>query len=104
MLGYREWRQLWPSALYGRGQALEACGKHREAAAYYERIYLMYSHYRSWAAKAYLQRARCLRQSYMKSEAIETLQAMLKSGEFDALPEAAEARELLKALGGKENG
>jgi len=102
VLGYSDWKTEWAAALYGRGQVAEEQKQWVKASAYYERIYLMYGHYQSWASKAYVRRAFCLNKAYMKAKAIETLQAMLGSGEFEALPEAAEARALLAKLGGKE--
>ena len=39
---------------YMIGESLRAQGKEKESFAYYQRIYVLYSHYREWTAKAYL--------------------------------------------------
>ena len=102
VLGYKEWKQHWAQALFGCGQLEETRKQWIKACAYYERIYLMYGYYRSWAAKAYLRRAYCLKRAYMKEKAVETLKAMLDSGEFTGMPELAEARKMYADMGGKE--
>lgn len=101
VLGVKEWRPLWPEALYGRGLCNMQDRKYIEASAYFERIYLMYAGYQKWAARAYLRRAECLERISDKPKAIETLRDMLARSEFEALPEAAEARELIQKLGGQ---
>ena len=56
----KEWRgPLWPAALCGRGESALMKHDYEKACAYYERVYVMYSHYASRCAKAYLQRAKC---------------------------------------------
>jgi tetratricopeptide (TPR) repeat protein len=101
VLGVKEWRPLWPEALYGRGLVLMQDRKYVEASAYFERIYLMYAGYQKWASKAYLRRAECLERISDRTKAIETLRDMLAHSEFESLPEAAEARELIQKLGGQ---
>lgn len=99
ILGVREWRgPMWPAALFGRGECARKQRRFREATAYYERIYLMYGHYRDWAVKAYLQRAVCLMQLQEKGKARETLQEMLANAELAGSEEARKARELLERL------
>ncbi|MBN1556572.1 MAG: tetratricopeptide repeat protein [Lentisphaerae bacterium] len=100
VLGVRAWRTHWPAALYGRGECARERGNPLEAAAYYERIYLLYGHYTAWAARAYLRRAECLRALYQNAKAREVLQEMLADRELAALPEADHARALLKELDG----
>lgn len=100
ILGVKEWRPLWPEALYGRGLCAMQDRKYIEACAYFERIYLMYGGYQKWAARAYLRRAECLERLSDKPKAVETLRAMLAEPSFEGLPEVAEARELAQKLGG----
>ena len=102
VLGVRDWRPHWPRALLGRGACAEKKGEWIKAAAYYERIYVMYSGYREMAARAYLARAQCLRRGYETKKAIETLRAMLANEDFRSFPEYAEAENLLSTLGRSE--
>jgi TolA-binding protein len=97
VLGVREWRgPLWPEAIYGRGECARLQRQYPKAAAFYERIYLLYSHYKTWAAKAYLQRANCLLRLQEDSKAREVLAEFLANEELADAPEADEARELMK--------
>lgn len=99
VLGVREWRgPLWPAALYGRGECAKLRKSYEQACAYYERIYLLYGHYKQWSARAYLARADCLAKLMQYVKAVETLEAMLSSPELIELPEAKEAREKLEFL------
>lgn len=99
ILSVKEWKgKLWPEALYGRAQAMIGQNKYDKACAYLERIYLMYSHYKSWAAKAYLLRADCLKKMRMYKEAVETLEDMLKNPDITGLPEVQEAEKELETL------
>ena len=99
VLGVRDWRPLWPRALFGRGACAEKKGEWIKAAAYYERIYVMYSGYRAMTAKAYLARAKCLRRGYETKKAIETVKAMLANEDLRSFPEYAEAERFLATLG-----
>lgn len=100
VLGVREWRPLWPAALLGRGQCAEKAQEWLKAAAYYERIYVMYSGYRAMTAKAYLARAKCLRRGYEVVAAKETLKAMLAAEDLKEFPEYEQAERMLSNLGG----
>ena len=100
VLGVRDWRHLWPTALLGRGQCAEKKSEWLKAAAYYERIYLMYSGNREMTAKAYLARAKCLRRGYEVGAARETLKAMLSFEDLKRYPEYAQAERLLSNIGG----
>lgn len=100
VLGVRGWSNLWPAALTGRGLCAEARREWIKAAAFYERIYVMYAGYRGPTAKAYLRRAECLHRAYEDAKAIEVLQAMLDLKDLESLPEYAQARRLLAQLGG----
>jgi len=101
ILGVREWRPIWAEALYGRGLCHMQDRKYVEASAFFERIYLMYAGYQKWSAKAYLRRAECLERIYDKPKAIETLRDMLARPEYEGLPEADEARQLIIKYGGQ---
>ncbi|MDI6775086.1 MAG: tetratricopeptide repeat protein [Verrucomicrobiota bacterium] len=98
VLGVKEWRALWPEALYGRGEVAFEQRKFAEATAYYERIYLMYSNYKEWSAKAYLRRAESLKKLFQYEKATEVIEEMLKDSDLAKLPEAASARTLLSTL------
>ena len=100
VLGVSGWRNYWPQALYGRGECAFFQRKYEAASAYYERIYLLYSHYLDWSAKAYLRRAECLKRMYQPGKAIEVIREMLASETLAEYPETAEARKLLAELGG----
>lgn len=96
ILGVREWRgALWPAALYGRGECSRLQRNFEEASAYFERIYLLYSQYRDWTAKAYLARADCLARLRLYQKAIETLNEMLASTDLKDQPQIEEARKRL---------
>jgi tetratricopeptide (TPR) repeat protein len=99
VLGVREWRgPLWPAALYGRGECARLRRKYEEAAAYYERIYVMYSQYREWTAKAYLARAGALSSCRQYQKAIETLTEMVGQEDLKSTPEAPLAVKQLEEL------
>ncbi len=102
VLGVREWRPLWPEALYGRGLNAMQERRYLEACAFFERIYLMYGGYRDWAAKAYLRRAECLERLRDPQGAIETLRDMLDQEDYARLPEAEEARAMISRLGERQ--
>ncbi len=98
VLGVKEWRSLWPAALYGRGETALQRREYAKAAAYFERIYVMYSGYFDWTAKAYVARAECLVRLFERRKAADTLAEMLATPELADRPEAAKARELLAKL------
>jgi tetratricopeptide (TPR) repeat protein len=99
ILGVREWRgALWPAALYGRGECAELQRDYAQATVHYERIYVLYAHYKEWAAKAYVARAKCLIKMRETGKARETLEEMLSVPDFDETPSAKEAREFLAKL------
>ncbi len=97
ILSVREWRgPLWPAALFGRGECARLRRKYEEASAYYERIYLLYSQYKTWAAKAYLARAECLARLRLYEKAIETLNEMTSAADFQGSQELEEARKRIE--------
>ncbi|MDP6810607.1 MAG: tetratricopeptide repeat protein [Kiritimatiellia bacterium] len=96
VLGVREWRALWPEALHGRGECAFAQRRFAPAAAFYERIYLMYSHYADWTARAYYRRAQCLRRLFQPEKAREVLREMVSLESLAGQPETAKARAWLE--------
>ncbi len=98
VLGVKEWRTLWPEALYGLGETAFDQRKFADASAYYERIYVMYSHYKDWCAKAYLRRAESLKRLYQYEKAAEVIDEMLKDSDLSRSPEGAAARTLAATL------
>ena len=100
VLGVKGWRNFWPEALYGRGESSYGDRKYDVASAYYERIYLMYSHYREWASKAYIRRAECLHKLYQDAKALEVLREMKNDPNMQGMPEIKKADELMVKFGG----
>jgi tetratricopeptide (TPR) repeat protein len=99
VLGVREWRgPLWPAALYGRGECARLQRNDEQAAAYYERIDLLYNQYRDWTAKAYLARANALTRCRQYQKAIETLTEMVGLADLSEAPEMPAARKQLEEL------
>lgn len=98
ILSVKEWRGLWPPALYGRGECARLQKNLEQACAYYERIYVMYSKFAQWSAKAYVARADCLTRLQLYSKATETLQEMVANPDYKTLPEYAEAEQRLASL------
>ncbi|MEI6563689.1 MAG: tetratricopeptide repeat protein [bacterium] len=94
----KEWKGLWPPALFGRGECARLQRNLEQACAYYERIYVMYSKFTQWSAKAYLARAECLTRMQLYTKAIETLQEMVANPDYKALPEFTEAEQRLASL------
>ena len=101
VLATREWKPMWPEALYGRGEAARADRKFIEASAFYERIYVLYSAHRGWVAKAYLARAECLERANRIKEAKETLDEMLALADLKNQPAYAEAVALRERVKGQ---
>lgn len=99
ILGVREWRgPLWPAALYGRGECARLRRRYDTAAAYYERIYVMYSRYRDWTAKGYLRRAECLERLAEPGKAGEVLREMLGSEDLRNTEDGKRAQAMLASL------
>lgn len=100
VLGVRSWRgPKWPRALYGQGECYRQQRQYLKACAFYERIYLLYSHYASWAAKAFLARAECLQRLGKEPEAREVLGTMLANADLAEFPEYQQGKSLLDQLG-----
>ena len=58
----------------------------------------MYAHYKQWASKAYLQRAKTLVKLREYNKAVQTLDEMLSLPELEPFPETQEAKRLIKDL------
>ena len=101
VLGVRQWKKLWPKALYALGESSVEQKRFENAANYFQRIYVMYLHYKKWSAKAYLRHAECLRRIYQNEKAQAVLEEMLKNPDLRTMPEARDAEDLFKRLGGR---
>ena len=100
LTGVKEWKALWPAALFGRGEVARGLRQYDKASAYFERIYVMYGGSRPWAGKAYVARAECLQRLRENKKALETLNEFLAREDWSETPEAAEARALKDKLAG----
>lgn len=98
LLGAKEWKERWPEALYGRGELWMARRKFEEAAAYFERIYVLYAAHKAWVGRAYLARAECLAKLGRVRGAIETLDEFLGRSEYAELPEMETAKATRQKL------
>ena len=99
VLQTKEWKgELWPQALYMIGESLRASGKEREAFAYYQRIYVLYAHFKEWTAKAYLRCAEISEKLGLKEDALRTLGEMLANQSLRSTPEFASAEKRLKEI------
>jgi TolA-binding protein len=83
VLQVKEWKgELWPEALYMIGESLRAQGKEKESFAYYQRIYVLYAHYKEWASKAYLRCAEISEKLGLKDDAKRTYEEMQRLKEL----------------------
>ena len=99
ILQIKEWKgELWPEALYMIGESLKAQDKAKESYAYYQRIYVLYSHYREWTAKAYLRCAEISEGLDLRDDAVRTLREMLANSSLRSAPEYAMAEKRLKEM------
>ncbi len=96
ILEVKEWRgELWARALFQIGTAKLAMGETAEAFGYFQRVYVLYAGYREWAAKAYLQSAKCLKILGKEPERQATLREFVSNDAYKGIPEFAEAGEIL---------
>ena len=99
VLGVKEWKgELWPQALYFIGESLREQGNEKQAYAYYQRIYVLYPHYKEWTAKAYLRCADISVNLGLKDDAVKTLGEMLANQSLRSTPEYPSAEQRLKEL------
>lgn len=98
ILAVKQWKgPLFPKALIGRGECAMAKKRYAKACAYFERVYLMYSHYKTGAAKAYLLRAECLDKLREYRKSFDTLKEMLCNRNYVDLPEYQEGLKMMAA-------
>ncbi len=99
VLQVKEWKgELWPEALYFIGECLKDQGKEKEAYAFFQRIYVLYPHYKEWTAKAYLRCAEISEKLGMKDDAVRTLGEMLANQSLRSTSEYVSAEQRLKEL------
>ena len=99
VLQVKEWKgELWPEALYMVGESIRTQGKEKEAYAYYQRIYVLYPHYKEWTAKAYLRCAEISEKLGLKDDAMRTLGEMLANQSLRSTSEYVSAEKRLKEL------
>ena len=99
VLQVKEWKgELWPEALYMVGESLRTQGKEKEAYAYFQRIYVLYPHYKEWTAKAYLRCAEISEKLGLKDDAMRTLGEMLANQSLRSTSEYVSAEKRLKEL------
>ena len=77
---------------------VEGMNNTTKACAYYERIYVMYGRYKNWVAKAYVQRAKCLKNLREYRKAYDTLHEMLQDEDLSKYPEWKEAERNYRSL------
>ncbi|HEY5779208.1 MAG TPA: tetratricopeptide repeat protein [Terrimicrobiaceae bacterium] len=99
VLQVKEWKgELWPEALYFIGESLREQGKEKEAYAFFQRIYVLYPHYKEWTAKAYLRCAEISEKLGLKDDAVRTLGEMLANQSLRSTSEYVSAEQRLKEL------
>lgn len=98
--GNREWKGvLTAESIFDMGDVEQQQAKFNDAIAYYQRVYVAYTRYPEWVAKAYLQSGECFEKLGKVTEAINTYKEMLGNDKVLKFPEADEARKRLQALG-----
>lgn len=96
ILEVKEWRgEIWARALYKIGEAKLAQGNPEEAFGYFQRVYVLYSYFKEWTAKAYLQSAKCLAALGKFEERSKTLKEFISSENFKEFSEYNQAVQLL---------
>ncbi|MFV0337471.1 MAG: tetratricopeptide repeat protein [Chthoniobacterales bacterium] len=99
ILEVKEWKgENWAHALYNIASLLKQQSKIQEAFAYFQRVYVLYSAYPDWTAKAYLASAECLAQLGKQDEYVNTLREMLSIDRLQNESEYATAQQKLKEL------
>ncbi len=99
VLAVKEWRgPAWAEALYGVGDTLREQGNHREAFAFFQRVYVMYQGFAEWAARAYVASAECLVEEGRMQDAVNTCRELLNQERMKDTDAYREAGILLKRL------
>ncbi len=98
--GMREWRgETTAAAVYYLGEGEARQGHWPEAIAHYQRVFVAYQKYLSWAAKAYLRSAEAFDQMHKRTDAVNHLREMLRNEKLRELPEGQEAQKKLEEWG-----
>ena len=96
----REWRgETTAFCIYSIGQLEQQQSHWAEANSYYQRVFVAYQKFLPWVAKSYLGSAESLEKLGKTQDAVKTLQEMLRNDKLADLPEGAQARLRLAALG-----
>lgn len=96
----KEWRgETTAMAVYMQGQTEADQGRYAEAIAFYRRVFVAYQKYLPWVAKSYIGAADCFVKMGKRGDAIENFREMLRNEKLANLPEAEEARRLLREWG-----
>ena len=90
---------IFPEVLYLLGECQLGLKNPFDAAAYFERIYVLYSGYPEWTAKAYLRRGLILQQQNSPNLAVEVYREMSQQPDLKTFPEYAEAMTHWKEIG-----
>lgn|GEM_PF-1439631 len=99
ILTVKEWRgELWPQALVKIGDTHSEREEFDKAFGFYQRVYLMYQGYSSYAAEAYYKSAQMLTKLGRESEAKKTIEEMLENDVLASQPVAADARIFMLKL------
>jgi TolA-binding protein len=97
----REWRgEATALAIYQLGEIEFREGHFAEAIAYYQRVFVAYQRYSTWAAKAYLRSADCFDKLGKRQEAIGHLKEMLRNEKMKDFPESKQALKQIVEWGG----
>lgn len=95
-LSVRQWRgSLTPEVLYWLGVCRFEQGQAEEAFAFFQRIYVLYSAYPEWMAKAYERSAECLIKLGRTGDAVQTWREMVAHPVVSQMPEGIRARAQL---------
>lgn len=98
--GVREWRgESTAYAVYSLGEIELKKNKLPEAIAYFQRVYVAYPKYTTWAAKSYIASADAFEKLGKSEEAANTYKELLRNERLSKLPEFQEAGERLKKMG-----
>ena len=97
----REWRgESTAQAIYLLGELESKQGHYADAIAYYQRVFVAYQKYSTWAAKAYLRSADCFDKLGKRPEAIGHLKEMLRNEKLKDFPESKQALKQIAEWGG----
>lgn len=99
VLENRDWRgEKWAEALYRTGDCHFALGRHAEAHAFYQRVYVLYGGYPDWVARAYVRAAESSEELGLFEQAESTLEEMASVQGLEASPDYARGIELLQKM------